>query len=625
MLGRQGSSHSDPRYKQAYAHMQAGRWSEAIATLQALLYDFPDDESLQKDLENARLKASFDSTTKVHAQRWQVSWKTLLFRILAIATIVAVIGVAFWLITKGVLPALSQSQTERQRAELLSQAKAYLQAEELDKAEESFTALLQAVPGHEEAIAGLEQIKAKREIQALYQQGVDAQERGDITGALAAFVELSGRSPGYRDTNSRIETLKRQQDIETLYTSAEEAFSTGNQQEALDKFLQVKALNARYKANEIAERLFTIYMRLGRELIEKRPASPSDVELAADYFTDALTYKPRDPGALQEQQYAEMFTKGRTAYQEGRWLDATLQLKALYESQPDYLGMSIVEMLYDAYVHSGDLYLNENDIYRAYDAYLNASRLPVEDVTLAKGRLAQVFPEITPSPMPTPTATPRPTIAGSTGGAKPTAVQRTATPAPTPTLTGLAGLTNRIVFLSNNPGQPGLWTMAPDGSDRRYLGDSNELMQQYEELVRRYQFSPDQRSMVYVMGPKSTAQVFTTVPSSGSGSTTRQITSQSGANYDPSWSPDGAFIVYVSQDSGSDDIWLMAPDGSGKTDLTPNRYYDKHPSWSPDARSITFWSNQAGGQQIFVMYADGSGVRNISNSPWEEYDPVWIR
>jgi len=166
--------------------------------------------------------------------------------------------------------------------------------------------------------------------------------------------------------------------------------------------------------------------------------------------------------------------------------------------------------------------------------------------------------------------------------------------------------------------------MSPDGSNRQFLGNSDALMQQYEDLVRKYQYSPDQSSMVYVRGPDDSAQIFVTFPS-GTRMVTNQITNQKGANYDPSWSPDGQRIVYVSEDTGSDDIWVMATDGSGKINLTPTSYYEKRPSWSPNGDAITFWSDRAGGKQIFVMNADGSGVRNISNSPWEEYDPVWVR
>ena len=105
-----------------------------------------------------------------------------------------------------------------------------------------------------------------------------------------------------------------------------------------------------------------------------------------------------------------------------------------------------------------------------------------------------------------------------------------------------------------------------------------------------------------------------------------QISRLGGTCYDPAWSPDGGTIAFVSNETGSDDIWVVRPDGSGQRNLTENHWeWDKHPSWSPDSTRIAFWSNRNGVKQIWIMDADGRNARNISNTEWEEYDPVWVK
>ena len=110
---------------------------------------------------------------------------------------------------------------------------------------------------------------------------------------------------------------------------------------------------------------------------------------------------------------------------------------------------------------------------------------------------------------------------------------------------------------------------------------------------------------------------------------TQRVTNCSKICYDPVWAPDGSRIALVSPERGSDDIWVINPDGKEWWDYTetnPSWEWDKHPSWSPDSRKITFWSNREGTKQIYVIDADGKNMKKISgDAPWDEYDPLWVK
>jgi hypothetical protein len=96
--------------------------------------------------------------------------------------------------------------------------------------------------------------------------------------------------------------------------------------------------------------------------------------------------------------------------------------------------------------------------------------------------------------------------------------------------------------------------------------------------------------------------------------------------YDPAWSPTAEQIVFVSDDSGNDEIWVVNRDGSNTRQLTRNEWeWDKHPSWSPDGSQIVFWSNRTGTQQIWVMDADGNNLYSLSKTGFDDWDPVWIK
>ena len=56
----------------------------------------------------------------------------------------------------------------------------------------------------------------------------------------------------------------------------------------------------------------------------------------------------------------------------------------------------------------------------------------------------------------------------------------------------------------------------------------------------------------------------------------------------------------------------MNANGSGQRNLTRNPAYDANPTWSPDGRKIAFVSNRDGSYQVHVMNADGSGQRRLA-------------
>lgn len=112
---------------------------------------------------------------------------------------------------------------------------------------------------------------------------------------------------------------------------------------------------------------------------------------------------------------------------------------------------------------------------------------------------------------------------------------------------------------------------------------------------------------------------------------TRNLTTSSGVHdRSPAWSPDGKTIAYISDASGSDEIWSVAQDGtSAAVQLTSGGgTYKFDLSWSPDSKFILFSDramrlnllNVATKAITMVDQAQSWDIRNFSWSP----DSKWI-
>lgn len=89
------------------------------------------------------------------------------------------------------------------------------------------------------------------------------------------------------------------------------------------------------------------------------------------------------------------------------------------------------------------------------------------------------------------------------------------------------------------------------------------------------------------------------------------------ADTEPSWSPDGAKIVYHAYVGSSiRHIWVMNNDGSSKSQLTSRNVVDVGPAYSPDGTKIAFSRYGFRGDyfDLMIMDADGSNVERITHS-----------
>jgi Tol biopolymer transport system component/DNA-binding winged helix-turn-helix (wHTH) protein len=98
-----------------------------------------------------------------------------------------------------------------------------------------------------------------------------------------------------------------------------------------------------------------------------------------------------------------------------------------------------------------------------------------------------------------------------------------------------------------------------------------------------------------------------------------QLTFEPGLEIDPSWSPDGRFVAYSSDQSGNFDIWVRSIGEGNSVQVTSSVAHDWQPNWSPDGLSLVFRSEREGGG-LFVVPALGGSERKLCGFG---YRPRW--
>jgi eukaryotic-like serine/threonine-protein kinase len=95
--------------------------------------------------------------------------------------------------------------------------------------------------------------------------------------------------------------------------------------------------------------------------------------------------------------------------------------------------------------------------------------------------------------------------------------------------------------------------------------------------------------------------------------------------YYPAYSPDGQRIAFMSERSGTEEIWICDSDGSKTLRLTTFGGAAVYgPSWSPDSQSIAFTVAQKGMKEdVYVVSANGGVPRRMTTNPAEDKWPYW--
>ena len=171
--------------------------------------------------------------------------------------------------------------------------------------------------------------------------------------------------------------------------------------------------------------------------------------------------------------------------------------------------------------------------------------------------------------------------------------------------------------LGYNQGGAGLWLV--EFEERRADPQTHRRLRHQRQhagpLLRR-----SDRRVVFSSDPEGPDQAYL-VPFVGGA--LRQITRPPQIAWEPTFSPDGKWIVFESHRNGpKGEIWKVRVDGTGLTRLSFG-VDDRQPNWGP-ANRIVFPAPRRQPGRPDVMDAAGGNKRKLTNTPpLEETDVSW--
>lgn len=138
-------------------------------------------------------------------------------------------------------------------------------------------------------------------------------------------------------------------------------------------------------------------------------------------------------------------------------------------------------------------------------------------------------------------------------------------------------------------------------------------------------WSADGRSLFFVTGRSGNLDIYR-IDLTNRTAEPAAVVSGRGNEIQPAVSPDGTMLAYVAGirgRQGSGGLWVMPlPAGSPRLVLDEETAYRAKPSWTADGAALLFVSDFSGSNDIAVVPVDGGNALRLTTRPVDEYAPV---
>ena len=217
----------------------------------------------------------------------------------------------------------------------------------------------------------------RQQVAILLQRASDLLDDGRRQDALTAYrtiLKFDAQNEAARSAIGTVEAMPTREanrseeappnPLEIEWASILTWYEAGNWEEAIGRMVQVQAVDADFRREELAEKLFSAYVELGR-----KKADANCLEEAVQLFDIALELKPNDAEIQAERHMTASYVDVKT-YWGADWTRVITLLEDLYRRDPDY--RNVQYLLQRAHVALGDSFAYEEEWCAATAEYTSA-------------------------------------------------------------------------------------------------------------------------------------------------------------------------------------------------------------------------------------------------------------